>query len=238
MRCRRLFRFWRLVASSHTQFAVLIVACFFFLSGGPGCASRTQRATAAVVRMEKILVLPVQIPPGNANKKTCLRCPICGRIFQSGDVASSAGGKLTDYITGWLRSHRVGEVLREQETIETVLPVEFCGLQNDSGIGPLVEIGRMRNVDGILVGYVFRYEDRRGDAYSVKEPASIAFDLHLIDVRKGEMIWQEAYEETQKALSENLFNIDSFINRKGRWVSADEMAVEGLEGILATHMKP
>jgi len=39
-------------------------------------------------------------------------------------------------------------------------------------------------------------------------------------------------DETQRPLSENLFEIGSFIKRKGEWVAAEDLASSGLESML------
>lgn len=118
------------------------------------------------------------------------------------------------------------------------LPLTACDLATGGGIESLIHIGQSHGADGLMIGYIFRFEDRQGFDYAAKMPASVAFDLHLICIQTGEVIWQETFDETQAPLSENLFNIDTFIQRKGRWVSADEMAAEGLADLLDTHMEP
>jgi hypothetical protein len=90
----------------------------------------------------------------------------------------------------------------------------------------------------VIVGYLFRFEDRVGSNYAASKPASVAFDLHLIDVSTGKIVWTGGFDETQQALSDNLFNLDLFIERGGTWVAADRMAEEGLEVLLETHMQP
>ena len=40
----------------------------------------------------------------------------------------------------------------------------------------------------------------------------------------GNTIWAACFDETQRALSEDLLQLNTFINRKGRWVSAAELA--------------
>lgn len=50
----------------------------------------------------------------------------------------------------------------------------------------LRRIGEMVYADAVIVGHVRRYRERVGDEWGAKSPASVAFVLDLIDVRRGE----------------------------------------------------
>ena len=66
----------------------------------------------------------------------------------------------------------------------------------------------------------------------------MTFDLLLIRVADGRILWSGRFEETQKSLSENLFNLGTFVRRGARWISAEEMAHSGLEQMLQTFPQP
>jgi hypothetical protein len=53
-------------------------------------------------------------------------------------------------------------------------------------------------------------------------------------VADGRILWSGHFDETQKALSEDLYQLDKFIKRKASWITAREMAQTGLENILQT----
>ena len=40
------------------------------------------------------------------------------------------------------------------------------------------------------------------------------------------------FDETQKALTDNLLDLNKFVQRKGEWVEADVLAKEGIEAGL------
>ena len=98
--------------------------------------------------------------------------------------------------------------------------------------------GGTKGVDAILLGYIFNFKERVGTSYSVESPASVSFSLFLVRVKDGQIVWRGIFEETQQALSENLLKIGVFIKRKARWVTAREMAVDGLENLLLSFPKP
>ncbi|HEX9444423.1 MAG TPA: hypothetical protein VGA73_09900, partial [Candidatus Binatia bacterium] len=67
----------------------------------------------------------------------------------------------------------------------------------------------------------------------VMSPASVAFVLEAWDVKRGDVIWTARFDETQKSLSENLLNIGQVASRGVRWVTAEELAQEGVKKAVA-----
>jgi len=57
----------------------------------------------------------------------------------------------------------------------------------------------------------------------------VAFVLDLVDVRRGDVIWSAQFDETQKSLSENIFAFGDIGSRGVRWLSADQLAQEGVK---------
>jgi hypothetical protein len=93
----------------------------------------------------------------------------------------------------------------------------------------LRQIGEMVFADAVMVGRVERFRERIGDDWGVKSPASVAFVLDLIDVRRGDVIWSARFDETQKALSENIFGLGDIGQRGVRWLSAEQLAMDGVK---------
>ncbi len=89
-----------------------------------------------------------------------------------------------------------------------------------------------------MVGHIYRFRERIGTRYSVDSPASVAFDIPLISVKNGRILWVDHLDETQRSLSENLFQLGTFLRRKGTWITAEEMAISGLEDMLLNRYKP
>ena len=62
----------------------------------------------------------------------------------------------------------------------------------------------------------------------MEDPASVALDFYLIDVKNERMI-RSRYEETQESLIENLLTLQKFADRGGKWVTATRLASDGIE---------
>jgi hypothetical protein len=93
----------------------------------------------------------------------------------------------------------------------------------------LRQIGELVFADAVMVGRVMRFRERIGDDWGVKSPASVAFVLDLIDVRRGDVIWSARFDETQKALSDNIFGLGDIGQRGVRWLRAEQLATDGVK---------
>lgn len=181
--------------------------------------------------LRRIAIIPFQqIHPEEDNNKT-VRCPLCGTVFLTSKSPGDMGkvvesifvqrlGKLGEFTL--IPSEKVNGVYRQisAESFKTPLP-EI-----------LKKVGAELEVDGIVVGYVYRYRERKGVSYSVEKPASVAFDIHLVMVNDGTLRWKGSFDRTQSSLLENIFLISSFYKHRGKWATAEELTKEGMEKIL------
>lgn len=94
------------------------------------------------------------------------------------------------------------------------------------------ETGRLMQADAVLVGFVYRWRERVGSDYGVSSPASVAFDLQLLLTEDGRVIWKGKFDKTQRSLSEDLFDLNTFVKARGRWMSVEQLALTGLEALL------
>lgn len=185
----------------------------------------------------KILILPFKDMSQVRGENIDARCPVCGRVFLTGKVPDGASDILTEKLVSWLQNHTNHNIIVSTYTHDSQ------SLYLSASSGELVvrkilaEIGRKSQVDTVLAGFLYRFRERVGKGYSIESPASVAFSLHLIRVSDGNPIWSAHYDETQQSLGENLFQLGSFISRGGRWITAEEMAVSGLDELLSNFPK-
>lgn len=90
-----------------------------------------------------------------------------------------------------------------------------------------VSAGRELGVDAVITGIISVYTERRGSEIGVESPASVAFSVEVLDTREGKILWETYFSETQKPLFQNLFEINKFLKRGGKWITSDELAKEG-----------
>ena len=84
----------------------------------------------------------------------------------------------------------------------------------------------------MIFGYFYRWNEREGSNYSVKQAASVAFDLFLIGTGKEDVLWWGKFDKTQKSLSENILDFSTFVKSKGKWLTATGLAQIGLTTLL------
>lgn len=95
-----------------------------------------------------------------------------------------------------------------------------------------VALGKEVAANGVIFGTVARFRERVGTELGATSPASVAFDLGLVDVASGEVLWQGSFAKTQEPLSSNLFNFWMFWRAGPHWFSARELAGLGVDKLL------
>lgn len=96
------------------------------------------------------------------------------------------------------------------------------------------EIGRRLGCDAVLLTTINRYIQRQGSDYSADQPASVAFDFKLMAIKSGRTICSGYFDESQKSLFENLLSFSGAAKRKFKWITAADLAAEGVEQRFAT----
>lgn len=91
-----------------------------------------------------------------------------------------------------------------------------------------MDVGKCMNVDLILVPQVQSWRERQGGDLGVEVPAAVTMDFFLLDVNNQALIARSRYDEAQAALASNLLNVGKFFSRGGKWVTAHELAQEGM----------
>ncbi|MFO8032804.1 MAG: hypothetical protein R6U22_09695 [Desulfohalobiaceae bacterium] len=94
------------------------------------------------------------------------------------------------------------------------------------------QVGQCLQADYLLVPHVLQWRERTGGEWGVQEPARVHIDLYLLDVQEQRLMQRFKFDEEQKALSQDLLQIKRFFGRGGKWVSAKQLAGEGMEQAL------
>jgi hypothetical protein len=188
--------------------------------------------------IKKILILPFKDMSAVFGESVNGRCPVCGKVFTTGEVAEGATAMLTEHLFILLKDRKDIELIPSSQA-QGVLSGLLAGSKKELLERDLqLEIGRVLNADAIFVGYIYRFRERVGTQYSVDLPASVAFDIHLIRVKDGRVLWSAHFDETQQPLSDDLFRLKLFLRRKAKWITAKEMAISGLEDMLKDFYVP
>ena len=91
-----------------------------------------------------------------------------------------------------------------------------------------VEYARKTSADILFIPQVLTWRDRQGSAAGVTEPAHVRLEFFLLNIKEGNIIGHSVYEVEQQGLTENLLNVGDFFKRRGKWVTAEELAREAM----------
>lgn len=92
----------------------------------------------------------------------------------------------------------------------------------------LKTIGELVYADAVVVGRIQRFRERVGAEWGIKSPASVAFVLDLVDVKRGDIVWSARFDETQKSPAENIFVLGDIGQRGVKWLTAEQLAESGV----------
>ena len=210
---------------------IFLLTVILFL---PGCRTNVvvKENVPLPLGTKKILIFPFKNMSAVYGENVNSRCPICGKVFMTGKVAEDADNMLTEQLFVLLKDRKDIKLIPASQSQGVVSDLLSDDKKKLSEQDLLLETGRALDADAVLAGHIFRFRERIGTRYSVDLPASVAFGIHLIRVEDGRLLWDGHFDETQRPLSKNLFQLGSFLRRKARWVTANEMAVSGLKDIL------
>ncbi|MFH0810324.1 MAG: hypothetical protein V2A77_07645 [Pseudomonadota bacterium] len=199
--------------------------------GGAASGGRTQVAPPGteVASRPRIAFMPLETPLAVA--PAAVHCPICGVGLSRGEIASGGGERLTEAVARWLAVNRCFNVL-PTSVAEGAYQRLLRETMTATTVAYMQGVGRLLEADAVLGGIVYRYTERMGTAYSISHAASLGFDLHLVRTTDGAILWTGHFDETQKDLSQNLFNISRFFKRGVRWLTIDEFAVQAVAETL------
>lgn len=156
--------------------------------------------------------------------------PISGTTFNAQPVSQATTDKLSDELYTFLIESKDPEFINLRDVKKLTDPALFKEGSNEIKI--IQDIGNAISADAAIAGYIYRIRERVGSEYSAQSPASVAFDVYLISMKNGSLLWKSSFDKTQKTLSENLLELKSFLSYKGKWVDADKLAEIGLKELV------
>ncbi|RLB10804.1 MAG: hypothetical protein DRG27_02385 [Deltaproteobacteria bacterium] len=169
-----------------------------------------------------------------------VRCPISNNTFRGERVSEDVTATMTNLFLKHISNNKYFEIVMPQ-----MVENEFLDLyqvidntrKKEILLNYIRQIGLAFDADAVLLGHVFRWEERVGSDFSAIKPASVSFDLHLIETEKGKVVWTEEFDKTQRSLSENLLEIKTFIKGKARWLTAKGLADIGISEMVKKLLK-
>ncbi|MGH7797706.1 MAG: hypothetical protein ACREQ2_22835 [Candidatus Binatia bacterium] len=192
-----------------------VTACSF----GPGNLQSRHSADLEARRIRRIAVVPPSVLGSQSQSKIPLGTTSGPK--QTERDAPEILARTIYSVTAAMPNWQIVSDSEVREVAQTLPPA--------SETIRLRQIGQMVYADAVITGRMQRFRERVGDEWGAKSPASVAFVLELVDMRRGDVIWSARFDETQKSLSENIFAIGDIRQRGVRWLSAEQLTQEGVK---------
>ncbi len=242
-----------ITTGAHRREARWLPATFLLLWGCGACAADPVTVTShpqlASQVITKVAIAPFRVVKAKGGISLAFRTPPPAdlanpQIHQSlGNVSdASIPGRsrpvrvsVPDSVPDMIR-HMVYAQLRLKPRIQ-VIPPETVGQALDGLEGSAQTmnsresarlLGERLGVDAVLEGVVRVYREREGTKFAA-HPAAVGFEVRLVGVKDGKVLWVGDYFEEQKPLTHDF---KGFLERGGTFVTAEELARTGVVRML------
>lgn len=223
----------------HCPIFLIIAVMILFL---PGCSP--QQGTKQNLQSEdpfvfrKIAVIPFQNLIPDDPSVTSVRCPICGAFYSTSPYSGNPEKIIEKiFVKKLMAVHKKIDLVSVDRARGAYTRIRADSFK-EKPVEVLKKVGEELGVDGIVAGYVCRYRERKGYEYGVERPASVAFDIHLLRIKDGTFVWKGVFDKTQTSLMENVLDVVSFIKGRGKWLTAEQLAEEGVDNVVKTFPGP
>ena len=189
------------------------------------CATKDIRVKIIeeVPQFSRVAVMPFNV----TNCRTCVEsypsCRPVGNQIVCDQISSGIGFDLALSLAREIAIYGKYEVV-EPQAASRVLPL--------IGQVPMTEIGQRLGVDILVFGTINRFKERVGGPMSARSPASVYFEISVVDARSGRNVWYAVFDQTQKSLSDDITNLRNFMRGGGKWLTAREFADIGIAELV------
>jgi len=157
-----------------------------------------------------------------------ISCPLCQRAVLACGIKEDAGVEFNQVLE-LVFSEYGFEVIKARIGDDKVVP--------ELRVIDWLKLARGLQTNYLVIPVVYCYSERKGSGASASEPAEVGFHFHIFEVSSGKEVWGGDFRERQKALSENLLELNKFIKRKAKWLKAEELAREGVKEMVREFLK-
>ena len=147
-------------------------------------------------------------------------------LRQTVTVPTGAGDIVTQLLWSRLKARQGMTMLSPGEATRALMSQAVS--PSSAGQSPAVTVAKQLKVDASLIGQVLVYQERVGGRFGASPPATVGFEAKVI-AADGQVLWEGNYYEKQRPMTEDLMG---FIQRRGVFVTAEELAAYGVEHML------
>jgi hypothetical protein len=215
---------------------VALLGCFVWAGCATSAVTELRDNAFTSSMMTSIACLPFikgrQCLDAVATDNALLDCSVSSIQHSAAFYAPGASQEISDALHEELKK-KYGAAVKDYSASASVFE-ELSAKQPRSTLRALATAcARELGADYVVVGVLDSYIERRGTDRGIDSPASVAFRLYLLHAPTGALVFEGSFNETQQSLSENVLKARVFFKRGARWLTAQELARDGITGILA-----
>ncbi len=113
-----------------------------------------------------------------------------------------------------------------------VNPSQPRSAERNTALTHWVAVGKKANVELIIVPQILNWHERQGSNAGVVSSAEVDVQFYLIDTVNATLVSRSVYREKQQSLAGNLLDAKTFFKRGGKWVTAQQLADEGIAKMI------
>jgi nucleotide-binding universal stress UspA family protein len=219
---------------------LLLWAVLTLISGNPinGSADTDhksfEKADLSTLEFKRIAVMPFLVgkleSPENLVEKP-LSQPLGQLHIDSANLAEGVDRIMTRLVNDVLQIRFEDQVVSMEEAAAVYTNV-IRDLTLDTPRKLAKKFGENLQADLVVVGTIWRFREKGAVKENPDSPASVAFSVYLIEVTSGKRLWRNAFDGTQKALSEDVLGGLKQIKMGLRWLSVNELARYGVKNVF------
>lgn len=184
--------------------------------------------TLATPQVRGVVDQTVSAPPGARGSDMAIAVPPNTQqlLRQTVTVPTGAGGTVTQLLWSRLKARQGVTVLAPSEAAKVL--ASQATPQPSAGQSPAVTVAKQLKADASLIGQVSVYQERVGGRFGANPTATVGFEAKVV-AADGQILWEGNYYERQRPMIEDMMG---FLKRWGMFVTAEELAIYGVEHLL------
>ena len=200
--------------------------CLVLLVALAGCATKAQRPSAPLAGVSVGIVGVVQ-PMGTTDL-------LAGYIPENRELASPQA--VLDFDTDLLDKVRAkadgSRKIMPLPGVKGVNPSSDRVAGRNTALQHWVKVGRKAGVELLIVPQILDWHEREGSSAGVISSAAVDVQFYLINVKEGVLLNRSVFREKQQSLSGDLLHAKTFFKRGGKWITARQLAGEGMDKMI------
>lgn len=204
------------------QFLLIFLVLIYL----PSCAGQTRTSAD----------IPYMLPSGYKIAVAPFTQPRDPYHLISGQIPENQGQIKRDELIALDRSLKNVLLENSQRSYDFIsrsnLPAEWSKAHSSAQPGALgrwIAYGKQQGAQFLLVPQILDWHEREGSEAGVTNSAHVRVEFYLLNIEREGVQDRSIFEEKQVGLIENLLTVGEFVKRRGQWVTASELCVEGMK---------